>query len=389
MWHVVAHAYSRSHVSVPSRETYRSKQNVSPGSKLPIIHLPDATPGAADAPEAPAAGEAPLRVVFEGVHWGLVPSFTTAGAKPDFFRMFNARSESVASKSVFSRLLKHTRARCLVCVDGFYEWKQEHKVKQPYYLHLKDRPLVFAGLRDMWHNGAGDDEDLQSCTILTTESSSRLKWLHNRMPVFLPDAAACAQWLTADTEAALAVCAPYEGQDLVWHAVTPSMNKASYQGEDCAAPLKVATVSSFFSHTKKPAAAADESSKSVKTEEPGAGAAGGSAIAGNADVKADRAAAEGERTDASAQQTGASGQDGAHASGSEQVSMQAVVDAAKAQGTDIAPPEEAKRTPTKRKQEHSTTPGSAESQGRKKAMQGQGGKRGECSKTLLSFYNKS
>ena len=54
--------------------------------------------------------------------WGLVPSFNKKDTKPDYFRMFNARSETVAEKSVFSRLL-HSR-RCIVLLNGFYEWKK-------------------------------------------------------------------------------------------------------------------------------------------------------------------------------------------------------------------------------------------------------------------------
>ena len=36
--------------------------------------------------------------------------------------MFNARSETVAEKSVFSRLL--TSKRCIVLMNGCYEWAQ-------------------------------------------------------------------------------------------------------------------------------------------------------------------------------------------------------------------------------------------------------------------------
>ena len=239
------------------RDAYRPKENVSPGSKLPIFRL---TRTAADSDEVPppaSSTESP-QVELQGSHWGLVPAFTAAGSKPDFFRMFNARCETVMSKSVFSRLLKHRHQRCLVAVEGFYEWKAEHKVKQPYYLRLKDRPLIFAGLCDTWHKGTGDDADLPSCTILTTEVSERLAWLHTRMPVVLPDAAACAQWLTGDVHRAQSLCAPYNGADLVWHVVTPYMNKASYQEADCSKPLKRTQMSSFFSRTSRGAAAADQ-----------------------------------------------------------------------------------------------------------------------------------
>lgn len=50
--------------------------------------------------------------------WGLIPGFTKAGEKLDHYRMFNARSETVDTKPVFSRLI--SRQRCAVLLDGFY-----------------------------------------------------------------------------------------------------------------------------------------------------------------------------------------------------------------------------------------------------------------------------
>lgn len=52
-----------------------------------------------------------------------MPSFTKPGSQLDFYKMFNARSESVAEKPVFSRLL--SSHRCVVITEGFYEWKTD------------------------------------------------------------------------------------------------------------------------------------------------------------------------------------------------------------------------------------------------------------------------
>lgn len=63
---------------------------------------------------------------------------------------FNARSESVAEKPVFSRLLK--RQRCVVLLEGFYEWKTDAGgKKQPYYCSFGEGNLMkMAGLYDTW-----------------------------------------------------------------------------------------------------------------------------------------------------------------------------------------------------------------------------------------------
>src|SRR5690242_8539534 len=53
------------------------------------------------------------------LRWGLVPHYAAdaSGAA----RMINARSETVRERPAFKGLLQ--RRRCLVCADGFYEWR--------------------------------------------------------------------------------------------------------------------------------------------------------------------------------------------------------------------------------------------------------------------------
>src|SRR6476619_6723089 len=54
------------------------------------------------------------------MRWGLVPAWSTdpsAGPRPT-----NARVEGILDKAVFSESLQ--RRRCLVVVDGFYEWRR-------------------------------------------------------------------------------------------------------------------------------------------------------------------------------------------------------------------------------------------------------------------------
>jgi putative SOS response-associated peptidase YedK len=238
--------------SLACRARYRASHNIGPGSRLPIFRVPP-VPSATSAPTADDPIDAALAVQLESARWGLIPSFTPPASRPDFFRMFNARCESVTTKPVFSRLLKQRNARCVICIEGFYEWKVEFKVRQPYYVCLTGRPMLLAGLRDTWKGGEGEEGDMHSCTMLTTRACRHLTWLHDRMPVVLPTVAAVARWLCAPADDLADLFEPYEGAGLTWHAVNPAMNKASYQGKDCASPLKVAKVSSFFLRSRTPA----------------------------------------------------------------------------------------------------------------------------------------
>ncbi|XP_022758778.1 uncharacterized protein LOC111305469 [Durio zibethinus] len=214
-------------------DRYRPSYNVGPGMNLPVVRRDD--------------GSNSDGVVLHCMKWGLIPSFTKKTDKPDFYKMFNARSESVREKASFRRLLP--KSRCLVAVEGFYEWKKDGSKKQPYYIYFKDgRPLVFAALYDSWENSEG--EKLYTFTILTTSSSSALQWLHDRMPVILGDKGSTDTWLNASKFDTL--LKPYENPDLVCYPVTPAIGKLSFEGPECVkeVPLKTQeknSISKFFS----------------------------------------------------------------------------------------------------------------------------------------------
>jgi len=84
---------------------------------------------------------------FVEMQWGLIPSWAKDPVIGN--HMINARAETLAVKSAFRVALR--RRRCLVVADGFYEWQQVSRRKQPVYIVLKSRePFGFAGL---WDNG--------------------------------------------------------------------------------------------------------------------------------------------------------------------------------------------------------------------------------------------
>jgi len=69
------------------------------------------------------------------LRWGLIPNWCTdpkGGRKP-----INAKSETVARLPSFREA--YLRRRCILPVDGFYEWKATKNGKQPYAIAMKDR----------------------------------------------------------------------------------------------------------------------------------------------------------------------------------------------------------------------------------------------------------
>src|SRR5947209_15306602 len=111
--------------------------------------------------------------------WGLVPRWADDPSIGN--KLINARSETITEKPSFREAF--LRRRCLVPVDGFYEWARRGERKRPYYFRMNDgEPFAIAGLWEMWEGG---DEPLETCTLLTTEANALLGGIHNRMPVIL------------------------------------------------------------------------------------------------------------------------------------------------------------------------------------------------------------
>ncbi|MEM9411685.1 MAG: SOS response-associated peptidase, partial [Planctomycetota bacterium] len=103
--------------------------------------------------------------------WGLIP-FWAKDSKLAA-KMINARSETVHEKPAFRAAYK--KRRCLIVADGYYEWKKIGDQKQPFYFtpNANSDSFCMAGLWETWHDRI-NDQTVESCTILTTNSNSRL-----------------------------------------------------------------------------------------------------------------------------------------------------------------------------------------------------------------------
>ena len=81
-------------------------------------------------------------------------------------------------KKTFTSAFKNSR--CLVPITGWYEWKEEEGIKQPYYFFSNSsETLIAAGL--YWNRSSGDIES----SIITREAVGDLQTVHNRSPLLL------------------------------------------------------------------------------------------------------------------------------------------------------------------------------------------------------------
>lgn len=243
---------------------YQPANNMSPGAFFPVIHIN-------------SSGD----IVVTCMRWGLIPSFTKSDASPDYFRLFNCRSETAGEKSSFRRLLPSRR--CIVLLDGFYEWVKSRDGKQPYYIYDTSSPLYVAGLFDTWNplNTSGNDRDdeeknvMYSFTLLTAPPNSEaMASIHDRMPLLL-SASQALRWISAELTEGNNLLGDLVQQhnsttnSLSMHPVTPRMNRASYESSDCIAPLamKQTSLTSFFGPKDKKRSLNEETAESKTAED--------------------------------------------------------------------------------------------------------------------------
>jgi putative SOS response-associated peptidase YedK len=120
-------------------------------------------------------------VSLDPLRWGLIPyscEDPKGGRKP-----INAKCETVAKLPTFRDAYR--LRRCIVPVDGFFEWKaiKGQKSKQPYAIAMKDRsPFGLGGLWENWKDQS-TGEWIRIFAIITTDANELVAEIHDRMPL--------------------------------------------------------------------------------------------------------------------------------------------------------------------------------------------------------------
>lgn len=129
--------------------------------------------------------------------WWLIPPWSkTPKIK---YPTFNSRAETLADKPAFRHAWQHSQ-RCIVPASRYFEWTGPKGMKQCHAIERSDgEPHLLAGLWETWK---GDDQTVESFTIVTVEAAPEIDWLHPRMPRTLEDETETDTWLHASPEEA-------------------------------------------------------------------------------------------------------------------------------------------------------------------------------------------
>jgi len=154
--------------------------------------------------------------------WGLIPPWEKdpgAGVK-----RINARAETLSERAGFK--VAYRRKRCLIPVDGWYEWKTTPSGKHPYRFRRRDgAAFAFAGLWEEWHDKEGGM--ILSCAVITTRPNALVRKFHARMPAVLREEDHAA-WLNPTTlfKDLDRMLEPIPSDEFTVDPVSPEVNRA-------------------------------------------------------------------------------------------------------------------------------------------------------------------
>jgi putative SOS response-associated peptidase YedK len=191
-----------------------------------LEEMPELVPRYNVAPSQPIAVlREPHRL--ELLRWGLATQPGTRHAG------INVRVETVARAPAYRASFRSRR--CLVVVDGFFEWRRRGSTSKPFVLRRPDgKPFALAGIWD--RTITADGEIVDACAVLTRKAEGVVAELHDRMPLILaPDQ--YDAWLDRRLEDASPLLR-LASVDLVAHAVSPAVNNPANDDARCVEPVE-------------------------------------------------------------------------------------------------------------------------------------------------------
>ena len=125
--------------------------------------------------------------------------------------VFNARSETAATKAMFSQ--STLDRRCLIPANAYFEWDHRQKPYTKYRFMISEQPIIY--LAGLYRFEASLSRPV--FTVLTREAAPDIACFHDRMPVIIPPALTDA-WL--DRTQNFSHLLTQAHTQLVWHEAT-------------------------------------------------------------------------------------------------------------------------------------------------------------------------
>lgn len=126
--------------------------------------------------------------IVDRMHWGLMPPWKKPLA--DMLKLsnntLNAKSETVFELPSFKSSIMSKR--CILPVEGFFEYKAVDKNKQPYFIHPKNHPYFNIACIYSYYENPENKHWIKSFSILTGPANQLMTDIHNtkfRQPIII------------------------------------------------------------------------------------------------------------------------------------------------------------------------------------------------------------
>ena len=144
--------------------------------------------------------------------------------------VINSRIETINSKLLFKD--SFLKRKCIIPVNGYFEWSQQEGEKKPYFIQLGAGELIyFAGV---WRKEKYNDDKRRVFSIITKAANSKINKIHHRMPVVLNTNNAQDYLETKDNDL---IFNNYEDVDLNITEVSKHVNNPKNNDEKCIATI--------------------------------------------------------------------------------------------------------------------------------------------------------
>ena len=157
---------------------------------------------------------------FNIFRWGFIPYWAKDVKIAN--KLINARAETLLTKIAFKGSLKSRR--CIIPLDGFYEWQKQGSFKKPFRIIRTDKDIFsVAGLWDIWTTE--ENQIIETFTIITVQANNLVKKIHNRMPAILFEDEE-KLWIDQGikTDEALELLKPYPSELMYAYPVSSKIN---------------------------------------------------------------------------------------------------------------------------------------------------------------------
>lgn len=182
---------------------------------------------------------------LSSAHWGFQFVQHAEEQRNNRSLVINARVETLQDKPMFRHLLKENR--CLVPMDGFYEWKRNSSNSIPYFIHRKDRKRMWVAALWRTDTNSSVGNTRRSLVLLTRDATKDVAHIHDRCPVSLglEDG---VKWLQESDYARLISYFQLNGSITQFESWTvgPSVNSVRNNSPRLMEPFEYSKVQSLF-----------------------------------------------------------------------------------------------------------------------------------------------